>query len=891
VRCSERAALSEFNATLSELMRFWQALVESARSQIAGGAMGGSPPAELAWSPGAATGGHSHDLLTAVLESIHAGVCVWDADLRLVTCNSSFRKIYDLPDEVVGAGTRLVDLLDHSAHLFDERRSAQELEAHTREELAATGKLELDRTLVDGRVISINYHAFSGGSWIAIYRDVTERRRTVLQLQESERQLKLQNMQLDASLNSMPHGFSIWDEDRRLILWNKRYTEIYHLSADRMHKGMTLYELCEAAIAAGGYPGKTPAEAYEISAQRFDQASTPTTVRSFERDVHGRTINSTYMRSPGFGWVATHEDVTDYQAQLELAAQREAALAQQNVRFDAAINNMPQSLVMFDREYRLVICNRNYARIYGLPPEMVTPGTPLADIINYRLAHGTHPVESDVDYFKHRLEIAARGKPDVSTVELQDGRTVMIRHQPMPDGGWVSTQEDISEQRLTEARIRHLARHDPLTDLPNRSSFREQMELAVAAIGRGETVAVLCVDLDHFKGVNDTLGHSLGDSLLEAVAERLKACARETDIVGRLGGDEFAILQGDSPLPEDAAALARRVVERLAEPFDIDGHHILIGASIGIAVAPADGRDAGTLMKNADLALYRAKGEGRGAFHFFEPDMEAAVRERRAIEVGLRLALARNELRLVYQPLLSLRENRITGFEALIRWDHPTRGTVSPEEFVPVAEETGLIIPIGEWVLRQACIAASSWSDDVTVAVNLSPIQFKNRNLIHHVTDALAESGLPAHRLELEITESLLLSDSDLTIKILHQLRKLGIGISMDDFGTGYSSLSHLRSFPFDKIKIDRSFVHELSSRGDSAAIVTAVIGLGRSLGITTTAEGVETEAQLEMVREQGCSEVQGFLFSPPLPAAAVSRLLAAKSPVALVDPMGKAAS
>jgi diguanylate cyclase (GGDEF)-like protein len=842
-------------------------------------------------TPSSAADGLSHDLLTGVLESIQAGVCVWDADLRLVTFNSSFRKIYALPDGILKVGARLAEILDHSAPLFDDTRSGEELEAHTRDELNTTGKLELDRTLADGRIVSINYHAFSGGSWIAIYRDVTERRRAIQKLEESERQLKLRNMQLDASLDNMPHGFSIWDEDRRLLLWNKRYCEIYQLSPAHMRKGMTLYELCEISVAAGGHAGKTVSEAYAISLERFEKASEPSAVRTYERTVHGRSINSTYMRSAGFGWVVTHEDVTDHRAQLELAAKREAELAQQNMRFDAAINNMPQSLVMFDRDHRLVICNRNYARIYGLPPEMIEPGTPLADIVNYRRSHGTYPVEAEADYFKSRLEIVKRGKPEISMVELQDGRTVMIRHQPMPDGGWVSTQEDITDQRRTEARIQHLARHDPLTDLPNRSSFREQMERAVAGIGRGDTVAVLCVDLDHFKGVNDTLGHSLGDAVLELVAERLRACVRETDIVARLGGDEFAVLQKSSPLLEDAARLARRIVAAIAEPFDIQGHHILIGASVGIAVAPADGRDAGTLMQNADLALYRAKGEGRGAYHFFEPGMEAAVQERRAIEVGLRLALSRNELRLVYQPLLSLHENRITGMEALLRWDHPERGTIPPQEFVPVAEETGLIIPIGEWVLREACAIAASWPDDVTVAVNLSPVQFKNHNLIHHVTKALADSGLSSRRLELEITESLLLSDSDLTIKILHQLRKLGIGISMDDFGTGYSSLSHLRSFPFDKIKIDRSFVHELTSRSDSAAIVKAVIGLGRSLGIATTAEGVETEAQLEMMRQQGCSEVQGFLFSPPLPAMAVSRLLAASSPIALVDPMGKTAS
>jgi diguanylate cyclase (GGDEF)-like protein len=824
-----------------------------------------------------AAGGFPPHLLSEILENIVAGICVWDADLRLVTWNSSYRNINVIPDNVLRVGIRLAEVLDNCAPLRDDSRTGEELEVLTRKMLKEKGRLDLDRPLADGRIISVNFHAFSDGRWLAIYRDVTDRRQAV--------------RRLDASINSMPHGFSIWDEERRLALWNNRYLDISRARDEQLRKGMTLAELVEVVIGAGLDRDRPTAEVYELYRRIFDETAKPGTIRAYERIIHGRTINSTYTRTAGVGWVVTHEDITDHKAQLHLAAEREAALQQQNIRFDAAINNMPLSLSMFDSNYRMVICNRNYARIYNLPPELIRPGTLLADIIEYRRTQGTHPADKHADYFAHRLAIVRAGKEDTSTVELQNGRTVMIRHQPMADGGWVSTQEDITEQRHSEARINHLARHDPLTDLPNRSHFREQMQLAEARIRRGEAMAVLCVDLDHFKGVNDTLGHLVGDAVLEMVAERLKSSVREGDVVGRLGGDEFAVLQGSLTSPDDGAVLARRIVEAIAEPFNVQGHHILIGASIGIAVAPADGRDTDTLMKNADLALYRAKGEGRGACRFFEPGMDAAIQERRTIEVGLRLALARGELRLVYQPLLSLDSNRITGLEALLRWDHPERGTVAPDQFVPVAEETGLIIPIGEWVLREACKTAASWPEEITVAVNLSPIQFKNRNLIGHVTDAIADAGISPSRLEIEVTESLLLSDGDLTIKALHQLRKLGVRISMDDFGTGYSSLSHLRSFPFDKIKIDRSFVRDLASKGDSLALVKAVIGLGHSLGIATTAEGVETEAQLDMVRQQGCSEVQGFLFSPPLPAAAVTRLFAAASPAALLSPVRKSAS
>ena len=464
-------------------------------------------------------------------------------------------------------------------------------------------------------------------------------------------------------------------------------------------------------------------------------------------------------------------------------------------------------------------------------------------------------------------------KHTTDLVELSDGRVISVLHHPMSDGGWVSTHQDITEERRNEARIRHLARHDALTDLPNRSYFRERMEAAEARIRRGEQMAVLWVDLDHFKGVNDLFGHALGDALLCATAERLRRSCRGDDVVARLGGDEFAVLHGPIGEAKDVAVLAERIVRAMAEPFDIHDHHILIGASVGIAVAPGDGGEAETLMKNADLALYRAKAEGGGTYHFFEPGMDAALQERLALEIGLRTALAKHELALVYQPLFSLKDNAICAMEALLRWNHPERGTVMPQVIIPIAEDTGLIVAIGEWVLREACTAAMGWPAHVNVAVNLSPVQFKNRHLIEHVAAALAATGLKPERLELEITESVLLADNEPTLRKLHDLRDLGVRICMDDFGTGYSSLSYLRSFPFDKIKIDQSFVQDLSKRGDSLAIVKAVIGLGQSLGMTTTAEGVETEDQLDLVREQGCSEVQGFLFSPPLPAGAAALL------------------
>jgi diguanylate cyclase (GGDEF)-like protein len=452
---------------------------------------------------------------------------------------------------------------------------------------------------------------------------------------------------------------------------------------------------------------------------------------------------------------------------------------------------------------------------------------------------------------------------------------MQITHRPMAQGGWVAIYEDITERHKAQERISHMARHDALTGLPNRVLFRERMAEGLARVEAGEeAMAVLCLDLDQFKAVNDTLGHPVGDRLLSAVAERLICVIGPDDCIARLGGDEFAILQSGSQ-PPAATALARRIVEVLAQPIIIDDHEINTGASIGIAVAPTDGTAADHLIKCADLALYRAKADGRSRFRFFETDMDTRLREKRALEIDLRKALTAGEFELAYQPQIRSSDGELTGMEALLRWNHAARGNVPPAEFIPLAEETGLIVPLGEWVLRRACAEAASWPRPIRIAVNLSPAQFKSRGLVATVTGALAAAGLAPTRLELEITEAALLQDDDLTLAMLHQLRALGVRISMDDFGTGYSSLSYLRSFPFDKIKIDRSFIADLDRGRDSAAIIRAVAGLGASLGIETTAEGVETVEQFERVRRDGCTEIQGYYFSPPRPAAEVFALVA----------------
>ena len=531
-------------------------------------------------------------------------------------------------------------------------------------------------------------------------------------------------------------------------------------------------------------------------------------------------------------------------------------VALRRVRMAAALDHMTQGLCLVDGEGRVQIHNRQFAVMFGTP----APGT--------KATAALPPGLPEVAPMPNGAAAAA------FTRTLADGRIIAVARRPMAEGGWVATYDDVTERHRTEQRVAHMARHDALTGLPNRVLFHDHARHALTEMRRGEGLAVLCLDLDHFKAVNDALGHRVGDALLLAVAARLLDCTQEADLVVRLGGDEFALVRRAAGQPCEAKLLAERVIGAMAMPFEVEGHQIVIGTSIGIAFTTDERTGTDELLKGADIALYRAKAEGRGTFRFFEAEMDARIQARRRLELDLRQALAEGQFEVHYQPLISVKTRAVNGAEALVRWRHPTRGMVSPAEFIPVAEETGLISALGIWVLDRACADAMTWPDYVKVAVNLSPEQFKNPRLADDVAESLDRSGLPPHRLELEITESLLLQDSDAILSILHELRAHGVRMSMDDFGTGYSSLSYLRRFPFDKIKIDQSFVRNLSEREDCVAIVRAVIGLGRSLGMSVTAEGVETEEQFTLLEAEGCNQVQGYLFSPPQPIDAVSELI-----------------
>jgi diguanylate cyclase (GGDEF)-like protein/PAS domain S-box-containing protein len=550
----------------------------------------------------------------------------------------------------------------------------------------------------------------------------------------------------------------------------------------------------------------------------------------------------------------------------------------QNFQLDLALNNMARGLSMFDAQARLIVNNNPYRDIYQLPKELTQPGTPFAEIIRwYEKTEGGRDSKKDIaqqrTWTKNYIAKLSRGETSSHIQHLKSGRTILITNQPLPNGGWVDLAEDVTEKELFEAKIAHMAHHDALTDLPNRLMFDERLELELRRVRRGETFALHLLDLDQFKAVNDTLGHQTGDQLLKAVAERSRRILRETDMIARLGGDEFAILQTAITMEEEAAAFAERLIDVIKQPYDIGSHQVLVGASIGVALAPADGDTADQLIKNADMALYQAKAQGGRVFCFFEKELNDRLQARSALVTDLREALAAGEIELHYQPIVQIKQGQMTGVEALMRWHHPERGPIPPSEFIPLAEEVGLIVPLGDWAIRQACAQVAAWGGPINVAINVSPLQFKQSGLVATIASALAASGLQPNQLEIEITESVLLKDSEENITTLCQLHQLGVRIALDDFGTGYSSLSYLHRFPLDKIKIDRSFIKNMTTKDDTLKIVRAIVTLARSLGIMTTAEGVETKEQLDAVRFEGCDEVQGYLIGRPIPADDFERL------------------
>lgn len=686
---------------------------------------------------------------------------------------------------------------------------------------------------------------------------------------------------LEVALHNLSLGIVIFNDKRRVVFCNRRYREMYGLAPEQVKPGTPTSDLIKHRLKLGL---KVRVSHDDYIRERVGRnIALDTTVQEFE---DGRIIAYTVRPLPDGGGIATHEDVTEREElnarlkrQYDLGKQQEEALRIRNFQFDTAINNMSQGLCFFDADHKLIVCNERFLELYDIPAGKVGPGTKLTEIVDLRYQAGSFPAMSRDEYVRWRTNVAVTNEAKDSIVELKNGKTFKIRHRPMPDLGWVATHEDITEQRQAEVKIEHMAHHDALTDLANRVLLNERLEQALTHFQNRQMVAVHHLDLDQFKAVNDTFGHLAGDKLLSIVADRLRGLVRETDTIARMGGDEFVIVQAPISDPAEATTLAQQIIAWISEPYDIEDQKATVGTSIGIAVSPGDGDTPDKMLRHADLALYRAKSDGRSTFRFFEPAMNEQMQARRIMEQDLRKALPAGEFELYYQPVVNLESKEISGFEALIRWNHPERGQVPPATFIPLAEEIGFIVPLGEWVIREACLAAARWPEHLNVAVNISAAQFRGSSLMPVIVNALAASGLHPTRLEIEITESVLLRDREATIAMLHQLRSLGIRIAMDDFGTGYSSLTYLQSFPFDKIKIDRSFVKDITENSGSLYIVRAVAALANGMGMAATAEGVETAEQLDKIAAVGCTEMQGYLFSKPLPVAEIERLFLSRLP------------
>ncbi|GJE01168.1 bifunctional diguanylate cyclase/phosphodiesterase [Methylobacterium isbiliense] len=720
--------------------------------------------------------------------------------------------------------------------------------------------------------------------------------RTLHALQEARDRARLR---LENAIEAMSDGFVMWDRDDRLVTCNARFRDLYALSAPAIRPGAAFEEIMRFGAACGQYPqAQGDVEAWLQDVIAWHRGGNGTIERLLP---DGRWLLITERRTATGEIVGIRTDITalkgalddlaaanarahaamaEVQAQNDALLERDRSLRKQNLLFDAALSNMSHGLLMADASGRLIVRNRRFAELFGLGEAAAPAGMDFDAAFAQIAACGSFGAAAE-EIRRRQRGLAGSQRSGTFTAAGADGRALSITQRPMADGGFVAIYEDVTEHRQAEDRVRFLAHHDALTQLPNRVQFRIRLDEMLRGLAdRRRSLALLYLDLDAFKDVNDTLGHPVGDALLAAVGERLRACVPEGGIVARLGGDEFAVA---CLAPEAAAAadsLSTAIIAAVSAPYDLAGRTVTVGVSIGIALAGAEAPDADTLLKHADMALYEAKARGRGVHRFFETQFATRLHARLTLETDLAAALGAGQFELAYQPIFDLRAGRPCGFEALLRWNHPVRGSVSPASFIPLAEQTGLIEEIGAFVLDRACADAAAMPPGLRIAVNLSPVQLRNEGLVERVAAALDSSQLDPSRLELEITESALLENNDRIAAMLERLRGHGVRIVLDDFGTGYSSLSYLRTFPFQKIKIDQSFVREMTTRANSLAIVSAIVGLADELGMVTTAEGIETADHLDFVRKVGCREAQGYFLGKPRPILHACDILRSPAPL-----------
>jgi diguanylate cyclase (GGDEF)-like protein/PAS domain S-box-containing protein len=693
-------------------------------------------------------------------------------------------------------------------------------------------------------------------------------RQIARQNREAQQRLELEKQRLDTALNNMTQGLVLYDASARVVTTNQRYLDLHSLPAELVKPGLPFRALIQLRKDTGTFDGNVDefcsSVMHEVARGRVHH-------RTLECD-DGRAfliVNKPLARG---GWVATIEDITE-RRDLEQERDRNQTFLRE------IIDHIPSQITVKDARTRQYLLVNSVAEFqFGLPRDAIV-GKTVFDVLPRKSAEiitadDDNSLQTADGMFldEHPWDTRRQGRRYITS------KRIGIRDQADELRYIINVVDDVTERRRANEKIAHLAHYDALTDLPNRVLFRERIERELKQAAQGKPFALLYIDIDEFKGINDSLGHHVGDELLKAVADRIRACLKDDDLVARLGGDEFAVIKTGMASAAEVEAFVAPLYEAIRRPCQCLGHQLLTNASIGIALAPQDGTELDQLIKNADLAMYAAKSGGRRTYRFFEPAMGASAKARLTMEQDLRWTLAHGGFEIHYQPLVNLARNEVCGCEALLRWRHPERGMISPAEFIPVAEDAGLIDELGDWVLRTACTEAATWPDHIHIAVNVSPIQLKCQTLAIRIAGALAASGLRPDRLELEITEAVLIRDDEAALAILHQLRGIGVRIALDDFGTGYSSLSYLRRFPFDKIKIDRCFVSDIDAADGSSSIVRAVVNIATALDMTTVAEGVETEAQRTLLRELGCTEMQGYLFSAAKPAAEVKKLFAPRA-------------
>ncbi|MCB1889913.1 MAG: PAS-domain containing protein [Rhodocyclaceae bacterium] len=801
------------------------------------------------------------EILQSIFDNLPGGVTLFDAELAMVACNRQLIELLDFPPSLFEGGRlpSFETLVRFNIGRGEYGPGDPEAQVAGLLERARSGQPHcFERTRPDGTVLEIRGAPLPDGGFISIYTDITRRRST-------EQALERRSAYLQAVLDQMPHGVSVFDENLRLRHWNATFIEVLDLPLEAVYEYVPFEDLIRIPAERGEYG---PGDIQQHVERRRELAARFEAHRVERRRPNGRThlIEGQPLSLDGrvAGFITTYTDITD---RIEV----ETELRTRNEIFRTLIDNIPGGVTLFDGRFRLVACNEAYRQLLDFPPELFDNGPTLERFFRYNAQRGEYGECQIEDKVRELMDRARQRQPHVFERTRPNGTVLEIRGLPLPDGGFVTIYTDVTEHKRAIEAVEELAHRDALTGLANRYTLEARLDQAIAEARRnGTKLALMFIDMDNFKSINDSLGHDIGDQYLKEIASRLDDCVRDSDIVARLGGDEFVLALTELSSPALAAPLAANVLETLSEPTSLGGHTIVPSASVGISVFPDDGKDRGDLMKHSDVAMYSAKKAGRNAYRFYDPAMTEAAEERLRFEGTMRQALAHEEYILHFQPKVEAASLRTVGVEALLRWQRPDGWLVPPMRFIPLAEETGLIEPIGTWVLRKACETLQAWRRagvlEISMAINLSARQLRSSAFVDQVADTLRDTGLPPQLLELEVTESVAMEDAEMSVRRLRALKALGVRLSIDDFGTGYSSLAYLKLLPIDQLKLDRTFVKDIESDPNDAAICAATIGLAHSMGLAVVAEGVETQAQADYLGRLQCDTMQGYLFSRPLP-------------------------